>query len=73
MTQEQIKLRLAEIYQTLNNIQELADAVMYNPLLGNTIKELFLNWYEAKIDCLKEELDEYCDLVLNGEVIFFFF
>lgn len=67
MTQEQIKLRLAEIYQTLNNIQELADAVMYNPLLGNTIKELFLNWCEAKIDCLKEELDEYCDLVLNGD------
>ena len=67
MTQEQINLRLAEIYQTLNKIQELADAVMYNPLLDNTIKELFLNWYEAKLDCLKEELDKYCDLVLNGD------
>ena len=31
MTNEQINSRLVEIYQSLNIIQELADAVMYNP------------------------------------------
>ena len=44
LTQEQINVRLAEIYQSLNKIQELADAMIYNPLLDHTIKELFLNW-----------------------------
>ena len=65
LTQEQINLRLAEIYWTPNKIQELADAVMYDSFLDNTIKELFLNWYESKLDYLKEELDEYCNLVLG--------
>ena len=65
LTNEQINLRLAEIYQTINKFQELADAVMYNPLLDNAIKELFLNWHDSKLDCLKEELDKYCDLILN--------
>ena len=59
LTNEQINLRLAEIYQMLNKIQELADTVMYNPLLDHAIKDLFLNWYKAKLDCLKEELDKY--------------
>ena len=67
LTNEQINLRLAEIYQRLNKIQELADAVMCNPLLDHAIKEIFLSWYEAKLDCLKEELDKYCDLILNGD------
>ena len=65
LSQEQINLRLAEIYQTPNKIQELADAVMFDSFLDNTIKELFLNWYESKLDCLKEELDKYCNLVLG--------
>ena len=30
LSQEQINLRLAEIYQTPNKIQELADAVMFD-------------------------------------------
>ena len=67
LTNEQINLRLAEIYRTINKFQELEDAVMYNPLLDNAIKELFLNWYDSKLDCLKEELDKYCDLILNRD------
>ena len=45
MTNQQINLRLVEIYQSLNRIPELTDAVMYNPFLDNAIK-VFLNWYE---------------------------
>ena len=41
MTNEQINSRLVEIYQSLNIIQELADAVMCNPFLDNAIKEVF--------------------------------
>ena len=46
LTNEKINLRLAEIYRTINKFQELEDAVMYNPLLDNAVKELFLNWYD---------------------------
>ena len=56
MTNQQINLRLVEIYQSLNRIQELTDAVMYNPFLDNVIK-VFLNWYESKLDALKELFD----------------
>ena len=56
MTNQQINLRLLEIYQSLNRIQELTDAVMYNPFLDNVIK-VFLNWYESKLDALKELFD----------------
>ena len=63
MTKEQINSRLVEIYQSLNRIQELADVVMYNPFLGNAIKEVFLNWYESKLDALKEELFEYTNMI----------
>ena len=37
-------------------MQELADAIMYNPNLDNVIKGVFLDWYESKLDCLKDEL-----------------
>ena len=47
MTNEQINLRLAEIYCSWNRIQDLADAVMYDPFINIEIKELFLNWYES--------------------------
>ena len=63
MTNEQINSRLVEIYQSLNRIQELADAVMCNPFLDNAIKEVFLNWYESKLDALKEELFEYTNMI----------
>ena len=63
MTNEQINSRLVEIYQSLNRIQELADVVTYNPFLGNAIKEVFLNWYESKLDALKEERFEYTNMI----------
>ena len=63
MTNEQINSRLVEIYQSLNRIQELAAAIMYNPFLDNAIKEFFLNWYESKLDTLKEELFEYTNMI----------
>ena len=63
MTKEQINSRLVEIYQLLNRIQKLADAVMYSPFKDNAIKEVFLNWYESKLDALKEELFEYTNRI----------
>ena len=63
MTNKQINSRLVEIHQSLNRIQELADAVMYNTFLDNAIKEVFLNWYESKLDALKEELFEYTNMI----------
>ena len=63
MTNEQINSRLVEIHQLLNRIQELADAIMYNTFLDNAIKEVFLNWYESKLDALKEELFEYTNMI----------
>ena len=44
ITNEQINLRLAEIYHSLNRIQDLVDVIMYNPFINTEIKELFLNW-----------------------------
>ena len=61
MTNQQINLRLVEIYQSLNRIQELTDAIMYNPFLDNVIK-VFLNWYESKLHALKE-LFEYENMI----------
>ena len=46
---QQISSRLAEIYQMLVNIQELGDAVIYNPDLDNNIKSVFLIWYQMKL------------------------
>ena len=61
MTIQQINLRLVEIYQSLNRIQELTDAIMYNPFLDNVIK-VFLNWYESKLHAVKE-LFEYENMI----------
>ena len=66
MTREQINVRLAEIYQTLNKLQEMADAVMYNQNLDSVIKGVLLDWYESKLNCLKNELWEYTDAILNN-------
>ena len=38
ITNEQINLRLAEIYHSLNRIQELVDVVMYDPFINTEIK-----------------------------------
>ena len=73
MNNEQINSRLVEIYQSLNIIQELADAVMCNPFLDNAIKEVFLNWYESKLDALKEELFEYRNMICGDSFFGVFF
>ena len=62
---QQISSRLAEIYQMLVNIQELGDAVIYNPDLDNNIKSVFLIWYQMKLTSLKEELDEITAIVID--------
>ena len=66
MTNEQINMRLAEIYHLLNRIQDLADAVMYDPFINTEIKELFINWFESKLDSLKDELFEISELVCGN-------
>ena len=67
MTQEQINARLAEMYQTLNKLQELADAVMYNPNFEDMIKGVFLDWHELKLEYLKDELWDYTEALINNE------
>ena len=62
---QQINSRLAEIDQMLVNIQELGDAVIYNPDLDNNIKSAFLIWYQMKLTSLKEELDEITAIVID--------
>ena len=62
---QQISSRLAEIYQILVNIQELGDAVIYNPDLDNNIKSVFLIWYQMKLTSLKEQLDEITAIVID--------
>ena len=66
MTNEQINMRLAEIYRLLNRIQDLADVVMYDPFINTEIKELSLNWFESKLDSLKDELCEISELVCGN-------
>ena len=62
---QQISSRLAEIDQMLVNIQELGDAVIYNPDLDNNIKSVFLIWYQMKLTSLKEQLDEITAIVID--------
>ena len=62
---QQISSRLAEIDQMLVNIQELGDAVIYNPDLDNNIKSVFLIWYQMKLTSLKEERDEITAIVID--------
>ena len=62
---QQLNARLAEIYQLLLNIQDLGDAVMYNPDIDNNIKCAFLAWYEMRLACIKEELDEITSIVIG--------
>ena len=57
--------RVAEIYQMLSNIWDLGDAVMYNPDIDNNTKCVFLAWYQMKLTCIKEELDQIT-FIING-------
>ena len=59
MSTAKLNARLAEIYRTLTRMQELADKVMYHPYLDNVINGVFLDWYESKLDVLKNELWSY--------------
>ena len=66
MTNEQINLRLADICHLLNRIQDSADRIMYDPFLNTEIKELFLNWYESKLNLLKDEHFTISELVCGN-------
>ena len=68
MSTVEVNVRLAEIYQTLIRMQELADKVMYHSFLDNIIKGVFLNWYESKLDELKNELFSYTNELISNEV-----
>ena len=67
MSTVEVNVRLAEIYQTLIRMQELADKVMYHSFLDNIIKGVFLNWYESKLDELKNELFSYTNELISNE------
>ena len=68
MSTVEVNVRLAEIYQTLIRMQELADKVMYHSFLDNIIKGVFLNWYESKLYELKNELFSYTNELISNEV-----
>ena len=68
MSTVEVNVRLAEIYQTLIRMQELADKVMYHSFLDNIIKGVFLNWYESKLDELKNELFSYTNELISNEL-----
>ena len=62
---QQLNARIAEIYQMISNIQDLGDAVMYNPDIDNNTKCVFLAWYQMKLAFIKEELGEISSIVIE--------
>ena len=46
---QQLNARIAEIYQMISNIQDIGDAVMYNPDIDNNTKCDFFAWYQMKL------------------------
>ena len=70
MSPAEVNARLTEIYRTLMRMQELADKVMYLPFLDNVIKVVFLDWYESKLDVLKNELFSYTNQTISNEAEF---
>ena len=70
MSPAEVNARLTEIYRTLIRMQELADKVMYLPFLDNVIKVVFLDWYESKLDVLKNELFSYTNETISNEAEF---
>ena len=67
MSTAEVNARLAEIYQKLNKMQELADKVMYHPFLDNVIEGVFLYWYETKLDDLKNEVFLYTNEIISND------
>ena len=66
---QQLNARVAEIYQMLSYVQDLGNAIMYNPDIDNNTKCVFLAWYQVKLSSIKEELDEITHIV-NGFQVF---
>ena len=67
MSTAEVNARLAEIYQKLNKMQELADKVMYHPFLDNVIEGVFLYWYKTKLDDLKNEIFLYTNEIISND------
>ena len=67
MSSAEVNARLTEIYRTLIRMQVLADKMMYHPFLDNVIKVVFPDWYESKLDVLKNELFSYTNEAISNE------
>ena len=62
---QQLNARIAEIYQMISFIQDLGDAVLYNPDIDGNTKCVFLAWYQMKLASIKDELDEISSVVIK--------
>ena len=49
----------------ISNIQDLGDAVMYNPDIDNNTNCVFFVWHQMKLPSIKEELDEISSIVIK--------
>ena len=56
--------RLAEMYQELVYLQELANHVVESPDVCAHNKTIFIIWYEMTISKISKELDEITEQVL---------
>ena len=65
LSTQELKARLAEIYQMLSKIQDLGDIIMYSPDVDTNIKCGFLAWYQMKLNIFAEELDQISAMVIG--------
>ena len=65
LSTQELKARLAEIYQMLSKIQDLGDIIMYSPDVYTNIKCVFLAWYQMKLNIFAEELDQISAMVIG--------
>ena len=65
LSTQELKARLAEIYQMLSKIQDLGDIIMYSPDVDTNIKCVFLAWYQMKLNIFAEELDQISAMVIG--------
>ena len=65
LSTQELKARLAEIYQILSKIQDLGDIIMYSPDVDTNIKCVFLAWYQMKLNIFAEELDQISAMVIG--------
>ena len=66
MSPAEVNTRLTEIYRILNRMQELADKMMDHSFL-DVIKGVFLDWYESKLDVLKNDLFSYTNETISND------